>query len=59
MVKKRACIFISGYGSNLKALIQNSRDHNFPVKISLVIKPIQNYSVCFVSTRSIEIKPIF
>ena len=37
MVKKNACIFISGYGSNLNALIQNSRDHNFPINISLVV----------------------
>ena len=37
MVKKNACVFISGYGSNLKNLIHNSRDHNFPVKISLVV----------------------
>ncbi len=37
MVKKRTCIFISGYGSNLKYLILNSRSQNFPIKISLVI----------------------
>ncbi len=37
MVKKRACVFISGNGSNLKAIIKNSRDPNFPVKINLVI----------------------
>ena len=37
MVKKKACVFISGYGSNLKSLIHNSRDNNFPIKISLVI----------------------
>ena len=37
MVKKRTCIFISGYGSNLKYLILNSRSQNFPIKISLVV----------------------
>ena len=37
MVKKNACVFISGYGSNLKALIHKARDHNFPINISLVI----------------------
>ena len=37
MVKKNACIFISGYGSNLKSLINSSRSQNFPVNISLVI----------------------
>ena len=37
MVKKNTCVFISGYGSNLKYLINNSRIQNFPIKISLVI----------------------
>ena len=37
MVKKNACIFISGFGSNLKALIHNSREYNFPINIGLVI----------------------
>ena len=37
MVKKKTCIFISGYGSNLKYLILNSRNENFPIKISLVV----------------------
>ena len=37
MVKKKACVFISGYGSNLKSLIHSSRDNNFPINISLVI----------------------
>ena len=37
MVKKRTCIFISGYGSNLKYLILNSRIQNFPIKICLVV----------------------
>jgi len=37
MVKKKTCVFISGQGSNLKNLINYSRDSNFPIKISLVI----------------------
>ena len=37
MVKKNACVFISGRGSNLKNLIQRSRDYNFPIKICLVV----------------------
>ncbi len=37
MVKKNACIFISGYGSNLRSLILNSRNHSFPVNIKLVV----------------------
>tara|TARA_Y100001970_G_scaffold251433_1_gene324214 strand:- start:832 stop:1395 length:564 start_codon:yes stop_codon:yes gene_type:complete len=37
MVKENACVFISGTGSNLKSIIHNSRDPNFPVKINLVL----------------------
>ncbi len=37
MVKKNACIFISGKGSNLKNLIKKSREYNFPVKVKLVV----------------------
>jgi len=37
MVKKNVCVFISGYGSNLKSLIHNSRNYNFPINISLII----------------------
>ena len=37
MVKKNACVFISGYGSNLKSLINYSRYNNFPINIKLVV----------------------
>ena len=37
MVKKSACVFISGFGSNLKSLIDKSRDPSFPIKIKLII----------------------
>ena len=37
MVKKIACVFISGEGSNLKNLLKRSRDYNFPISIKLVI----------------------
>ena len=38
MVKKiKACVFITGTGSNLKSIIQSSRDCNFPIKIELII----------------------
>ena len=37
MVKKRTCVFISGYGSNLKYLIKNTRYQNFPIRISLIV----------------------
>ena len=37
MVKKKACIFISGTGSNLKNLINKSRDYTFPISVNLVV----------------------
>jgi len=37
MVKKRASVFISGSGTNLKALIKSSKNYNFPIIISYVV----------------------
>ena len=37
MVKKKTCVFISGNGSNLRNLIQRSREYNFPIIIKLII----------------------
>ena len=38
MVNKiKACILISGTGSNLESIIKSSRDYNFPIKIKLII----------------------
>ena len=37
MVKKNACVFISGSGTNLKALIKRSREYNFPINISFIV----------------------
>jgi phosphoribosylglycinamide formyltransferase-1 len=37
MVKKRACVFISGSGTNLKALIKSSREYNFPININYIV----------------------
>ena len=43
MVKKiNACVFISGNGSNLKSIIKNSLNKNFPIKIGLVITNKEN-----------------
>ena len=42
MVKKNSCVFISGAGTNLKALIHNSRQYNFPVNIKLVVTNKKN-----------------
>ena len=35
--KIKACIFISGMGSNLESIIKSSREYNFPIKIELII----------------------
>ena len=37
MVKKKACVFISGSGTNLRSIIKSARDYNFPINIGLVI----------------------
>ena len=37
VTKTKACIFISGNGTNLRSIIKNSRDYNFPIKIELII----------------------
>ena len=42
MVKKKACVFISGTGTNLKAIINSSRSYNFPINVSLVISNNKN-----------------
>jgi len=43
MVNKiNTCVFISGNGSNLKSIIINSRDYNFPINIRLVISNNKN-----------------
>ncbi len=42
MVKQNSCIFISGNGTNLKALIKNSKDYKFPINICLIITNNKN-----------------
>ena len=37
MVKLNTCVFISGKGTNLRRLILNSNNYNFPIKIKLVV----------------------
>ena len=37
MVKKNACVFISGSGTNLKALLNSSREYNFPININYIV----------------------
>tara|TARA_B110000444_G_C18436962_1_gene409505 strand:- start:45 stop:602 length:558 start_codon:yes stop_codon:yes gene_type:complete len=59
MVKINTCVFISGKGSNLKTLIKNSRDYNFPIKITLVISNKKNApGLNFAKKFSIPIKTI-
>ena len=42
MVKRNACVFISGTGTNLKVLIKNSREYNFPINISCIVSSTKN-----------------
>ena len=35
--KIKSCVLISGNGTNLKSIIESSRDYNFPIKIALII----------------------
>ena len=42
MVKKKACVFISGSGTNLRSIIKNSRDYNFPINICLIVSNNKN-----------------
>ena len=37
MVRKKTCVFISGTGTNLKALIKSSREYNFPINIKYIV----------------------
>ena len=37
MVKKNACVFISGTGTNLKELLKSSREYNFPINVNYII----------------------
>lgn len=52
--KKRACVFISGSGTNLKSIIKSSRDYNFPININLVISNKKTAGgICFAKKFSI------
>ena len=42
MAKIKACIFISGSGTNLRSIIKNTRDYNFPINIKLIISDKKN-----------------
>jgi formyltetrahydrofolate-dependent phosphoribosylglycinamide formyltransferase len=54
MVKKNTCVFISGQGSNLKNLINKSREYNFPINIKLVISNNENaYGINYAKKNSI------
>ena len=54
MVKKNACVFISGNGTNLKNLIKHSNNYNFPVNIKLVVSSKPNaYGLLYAKKQSI------
>tara|TARA_Y100001935_G_C17142234_1_gene426171 strand:- start:27 stop:590 length:564 start_codon:yes stop_codon:yes gene_type:complete len=52
MVKKNTCIFISGYGTNLKTLIKRSREYNFPANIKLVVSNNSNANGIFYAKKN-------
>ena len=58
MVKKiKSCVFISDTGSNLKSIIKNSRDYNFPTKIDLIISNnIKAYGLKYTKKYNIPFK---
>ena len=58
MVKKiRTSVFISGDGSNLKSILKNSRDYNFPIKIGLIISNnIRAYGLKYARKYNIPFK---
>ena len=58
MVKKiNSCVFISGNGSNLKSIIDSSRDYNFPLIIKLVISNNSNaYGIKYAKKYNIPYK---
>ena len=57
MVKKKACIFISGNGTNLNSLIHNSRDPNFPINVELVLCNKKNaFGIYYAKKFSIPFK---
>tara|TARA_B100000886_G_scaffold326650_1_gene273362 strand:+ start:685 stop:1242 length:558 start_codon:yes stop_codon:yes gene_type:complete len=54
MVKVNTCVFISGRGSNLKKLVLNSYNYNFPIKIKLIVCNNKNaQGLKFAKKRSI------
>tara|TARA_B100000401_G_scaffold422308_1_gene349193 strand:+ start:270 stop:833 length:564 start_codon:yes stop_codon:yes gene_type:complete len=54
MVKKKACVFISGSGTNLRSIIKSSRDYNFPININLIISNKKDAKgICFAKKFSI------
>ena len=43
MVNKiKACVLISGTGTNLESIIKSSREYNFPIKVELILSNNQN-----------------
>ena len=55
MVKRNTCIFISGAGTNLKALIESSKLYNFPINIKLVVSSNNKArGLCFAKMHNID-----
>ena len=57
MVKKiKACVLISGDGTNLKSIIKSSREYNFPIKIELIIS--NNIKANLIGDSSLSKRPM-
>jgi len=52
MVKIKACVFISGTGSNLKSLIKSSREYNFPININCVVSSTKKAKGLYFARRN-------
>tara|TARA_B100000287_G_C20413258_1_gene694449 strand:- start:192 stop:755 length:564 start_codon:yes stop_codon:yes gene_type:complete len=50
--KIKACVLISGKGSNLKSIIKSSKKRNFPIKIDLVISNKKNAKGIIVAKKN-------
>ncbi len=51
MVRKKACVFISGSGTNLRSIIKSSREYNFPIDICLIVSNNKNAKGIFFAKK--------
>ena len=51
MVRKKACVFISGSGTNLRSIIKSSREYNFPIDVCLIVSNNKNAKGIFFAKK--------